>query len=216
VSHPSDGFTGIVDPEVKRFVEALSPEQDPLVATMEAWAAEHRFPLVGHASGRVCEWLTRSIGGRRVFEFGSGYGYSAYFFARAVGEGGSVIGSEFDEHELVEHRRMFAGHPLAARIDLRHGDAFAIFAATEGLFDVVFIDIHKEGYVAALEAAVPRLRKGGLVIADNALWGGKVARPAEDANTAALQDFDRRAFADPRLECVLLPVGDGLLVARVR
>lgn len=215
MSHPSDGFTGIVHPEVKRFIEVSSPEVDPLVAQMEAWAAANKFPLVGRASGKVCEWLTRSIGGRRVFEFGSGYGFSAYFFARAVGDGGQVIGSEVDEHELVEHRRLFAGHPLAARIDLRHGDAFAIFAATEGLFDVVFVDIHKEGYLAALEAAVPRLRPGGLLIADNVLWGGKVARPATDASTLALQEFDRRALADPRLDVVILPVGDGLLVARV-
>ena len=216
MSHPSDGFTGIVHPEVKQFIVDLSPETDPLIAQMEAWSATNKFPLVGRASGHACEWLTRSVGGRRVFEFGSGFGYSAYFFARAVGEGGQVIGSELDAHELVEHRRMFAGHPLAPRIDLRQGDAFAVFAATEGLFDVVFVDIHKEGYAPALEVAVPRLRPGGLLIADNVLWGGKVARPADDERTAALQAFDRLAFADPRLDCVILPVGDGLLVARVR
>lgn len=219
MSHPSDGFTGIVHPEVKRFIADLSPEDDPLIAEMEAWSAANKFPLVGRASGHVCEWLTRSIGGRRVFEFGSGFGYSAYFFARAVGEGGLVIGSELDGHELVEHRRMFAGHPLAPRIDLRQGDAFAIFASipvADGLFDVVFVDIHKEGYAAALEASVPRLRPGGLLLADNVLWGGKVARPADDERTAALQAFDRLAFADARLDCAILPVGDGLLVARVR
>ena len=219
MSHPSDGFTGIVHAEVKQFIGELSPEADPLVAEMEAWSAENGFPLVGRASGHTCEWLTRAIGGRRVFEFGSGFGFSAYFFARAVGEGGIVIGSEFDEPELVVHKRMFAGHPLASRIDLRHGDAFEIFADipdADGPFDVVFIDIHKEGYAAALATAVPRLRRGGLLIADNVLWGGKVARPADDERTAALQAFDRLAFADPRLDCAILPVGDGLLVARVR
>lgn len=214
MSHPSDGFTGIVHPEVKAFVAALRPEPDPLVAALEDEARRRNFPLIGRASGQVLELLALAIGARRVFEFGSGYGFSAYFFARAVGDGGLVIGTDKDQHEIDTHRRLFAGHPLAGRVDLRVGDAFDVFRATEGEFDAVLIDIHKEGYVAALELAVPRLRSGGLLIADNVLWGGKVARPAPDPATAALQEFDRRLFADARLDAVILPVGDGLAVAR--
>jgi predicted O-methyltransferase YrrM len=213
MSHPSDGFTGILHPEVKAYVAALAGDEDPLLAAMEAHCAERNFPLIGRPSGRWLELLTLAIGGRRVFEFGSGFGYSAFFFARAVGPDGEVIGSERDAHELDTHRRFFRSHPLAARIDLRIGDAFETFRATQGDFDAVLIDIHKQGYVEALELAVPRIRKGGLLLADNVLWGGKTARKAEDADTATLQEFNRRVFADPRLRSGVLPSGDGLLVA---
>jgi predicted O-methyltransferase YrrM len=218
VSHPSDGFTTIVHPEVQALLAGLAGPDDPILERLERYGAERHFPLIGRASGRWLELLTRAIGGRRVFEFGSGYGYSAFFFARAVGDGGAVIGSEKDAHELVAHRELFAGHPLAARIDLRLGSAFDVFAATDGEFDAVLIDIHKEGYVDALQVAVPRLRSGGLLLADNALWGGKVARAAapDDDATRALQEFDRRLASDPRLLSAILPVGDGLAVGLKR
>lgn len=218
MSHPADARVPIVHPDIDRYLGELAGDDDPLVAAMEAYGASRGFPLVGRASGRWLELLTRLVGGRRVFEFGSGYGYSAFFFARAVGEGGEVVGTEKDAHEIDAHERLFAGHPLKARVRLHLGDAFATFAATPGSFDVVFVDIHKQGYVAALEAAVPRLRPGGLLLADNVLWGGKVTRPAapDDDSTAALQDFNRRLFADPRLDVAILPACDGLAVARVR
>jgi predicted O-methyltransferase YrrM len=215
VSHPSDGFTTIVHPEVRAYLTGLVAEDDPIVAAMEAFSAERDFPLIGRESGRWLELLTRLIGGRRVFEFGSGFGFSALFFARAVGEGGTVLGTEKDAHELEAHARFFAGHPLRARIDLRPGDAMATFAATPGGFDVVFLDHQKIGYLDAYEAAIPRIRPGGLLLADNTIWGGKVARPpAEgDVDTASLQRFNRRLATDPRLMTSILPTGDGLSVA---
>ncbi len=215
LSHPSDGFTGILHPEVRAWLGSLAVEEDPLVAALESYGRERGFPMVGRLSGRWCELLARMVGARRVFEFGSGYGYSAFFFARAVGPEGEVIGSEKDQHELDAHARLFAGHPLKARIDLRLGSAFEIFDATEGDFDVVFIDIHKAGYLQALEAAVPRLRPGGLLLADNVLWGGKVAREVEpgDESTATLQAFTRALYARPQLQPMILPVEDGLAVA---
>ena len=161
------------------------------------------------------ELLCRSIGARRVFEFGSGFGYSAYFFARAVGPEGEVIGSEKDAHELDDHRRIYGNHPLASRVDIRQGGAFEVLDATEGLFDAVFIDIDKEAYPRALERAIERVRPGGWIFADNVLWGGKVARePApDDISTDAIQRFNRLLRSDARLQTDILPVGDGLSVS---
>jgi caffeoyl-CoA O-methyltransferase len=215
MSHPSDAPIYILHPEVRGYVSGLEPEPDRLLAALEARAAERGFPLVGRSSGQLMELLCRSIGARRVFEFGSGFGYSAYFFARAVGPSGEVIGSEKDAHELEDHRRIYAGHSLASRVDIRQGGAFEILDGTDGLFDAVLIDVDKEAYPQALERAIDRVRPGGLIFADNVLWGGKVARTAAegDVSTAAIQRFNRTLKADHRLQTELLAVGDGLSVS---
>lgn len=216
MSSPSDAFHTIVHPEVMGYLAELGRDEDPLVGALEAYAIERRFPLVGRASGRVLALLTRLIGGRRVFEFGSGFGFSAYYFASAVGEGGEVVGSERNAWEFEAFTRLYQGHPLAARIHIHPGDAFEIFDASPGLFDVVFLDLHKLGYPEALRRALPRVRPGGLILADNVLWGGRTARSEQDPDTVALSTYNRMIMEDARLESVILPVGDGLAVSRVR
>lgn len=215
MSLPDDAFTGIVHPEVRAYLASLPGADDPLLDRLESYGIQRGFPLVGRASGRWLELLTAMVGGRRVFEFGSGYGFSAFFFARAVGPQGRVYGAEKDPWELDAHRELYAGHPLAERISMVQGDAFEVLAGLEGDLDVVFLDLDKERYPLAFEVAVPRLRPGGLLLADNVLWGGKTARPApeEDAATRALQRFNELAAADPRLRTAILPVGDGLSVS---
>jgi predicted O-methyltransferase YrrM len=156
------------------------------------------------------------MGADRVFEFGSGFGFSAYFFAQAVGASGEVHGSEIEPWAIEMHRTLFSDSALASRIQIHQGDAFDVFASLEGLFDVVFLDLEKVDYARALAVAMPRLRSGGLVMADNVLWGGKTARAPQngDACTAALQSFNRLIHQRDDLESVILPVGDGLSVSR--
>jgi predicted O-methyltransferase YrrM len=136
-----------------------------------------------------------------VFEFGSGYGFSAYWFARAVGEDGTVIGSEKDEHELDMHLKFFANSPYLKRIDLRRGDAFQVFRHTDGPSTWCSSTSTSRATCRALELALPRVRPGGLVLADNVLWGGRTAQPADedDEGTQALQEFNRRIMSEPEL-----------------
>lgn len=215
MSSPIDAFTGIVHPEVRDYIQKLGDEADPLLDALEARALQRGFPLVGRASGRVMRLLTASIGGRRVYEMGSGFGFSAWFFAMAVGPEGRVYGSERDAWELEAHAELYRGHPLQERVELRQGDAIELLADLPGSFDVIFLDLDKARYPLALQAAVPRLRLGGLLLADNVLWGGKTSRPAgaDDEATAALQRYNAMAAADPRLMTTILPVGDGLSVS---
>ena len=213
MAFPTEAFTGIVHPEIRAYLAGVGGPEDPLLDTLEAHAEHHRFPLIGRASGAWLELLTRMIAGRRVFEFGSGFGYSAFFFARAVGDGGLVIGADKDAHEIANHRALFAGHTLASRIDIREGWAEEVFDATEGMFDVVLLDCDKAGYVAALNKALPRVRVGGLILADNSLWGGRVAREPDSESTSALIAFNQYAHSHPRLSTRILPAGDGLSVS---
>ena len=214
---PSNARQPIVTPEIGAYIDSLSEAPSPLEAALRDHALANDFPLIGQTSGRWLELLARTIQARRVFEFGSGFGFSALYFARAVGESGEVIGSEFTPEVHAHFARIYGDDPIAQRIDIRVGDAVEIFNDTEGVFDVVLIDIDKEGYVEALMAAIPRVRKGGLILADNVLWGGRTASPAEpdDTATAALREFNSTLYADPRLQTSILPTGDGISVSLV-
>lgn len=210
MSHPQDSITTIVHPEVRAYLERLLPA-DPFLDRLEAYARDRKFPLVGRVSGQTLFMLARMIGAKRVFELGSGWGYSALFFARA---GAEVWGTDKDQHEVDAFDILFADHPLRQNIHIRVGDALSLLSETPGEFDIVFFDLDKESYPRALEQVIPRLRPGGLVVADNVLWGGKPARGVEDPATQALVHFNKILFEHPALEPMILPVGDGLAVAR--
>ena len=215
MSHPVDAPLHIMHPEVRGYLGQLRPQIDPLLQALADHAQFRGFPLIGHGSGGLIGLLCRSIGARRIFEFGSGFGFSAWYFADAVGPEGEVIGSEKDDHELVDHRRLYAGHPFADRVNIVQGGAFEVFDQTDGLFDAVLIDIDKKDYPEALQRAIPRVRPGGWIFADNVLWGGKVSRPAdvEDISTRAIQQFNLLLMKEPRLRTEILGVGDGLSVS---
>ncbi len=218
MSFPQDAFTGSLHPEVRHYIGSLSQESDALLDRLESYAQERGFPLIGREAGRWLELITRAIGGRRIFEFGSGFGYSAAFFARAVGPGGEVHACEKDRWEQEAFETHFQDAELKARIRYHLGDAFVVFEGLPGEFDGVLIDCNKVDYPRALELAVPRLRSGGVVLADNVLWGGKTSReaPEEDTSIRALQAFNQALFSDQRLRAGVLPVGDGLALGLKR
>jgi len=185
---------------------------------MEAYAEERGFPLIGRASGRWLAWLAQVVDARRVFEVGSGFGYSAFFFAQAVGEAGEVIGADRDAWEIDAHREIYGAHPFSSRIHIHHGEALAVLDALPGEFDVFLLDCDKAAYASTLEHVLPRLRVGGLVLADNVLWGGRTTQEPDqdDVSTQGLREFNRLIHAHPLLDSQILPVGDGLAVCRKR
>ncbi len=209
---PANARLEIVHPDIRSYLANLAPESDPLVATMEAEAAASNFPIVGRATGRWLEQLTRMVGGKRVFEFGSGYGYSALFFARAVGPGGEVHGSDTNPKWIDLHRELWTGHALADRVHLTVGWGKDALAAVPGDLDVFLIDSTKVQYGDDLDLALSRCRAGGLVLVDNVLWGGRVTGGEQDDTTAAIHAFNRKVFAQHDVN--VLPVGDGLAVIR--
>ena len=217
MSSPIDARLPILTPEIGDYINQLTGPTSDLAARLAQHARRRGFPLIGETSGRWLELLTRSIGGKRVFEFGSGFGFSAYYFARAVGPDGEVIGSECDAHEFDDFDKLFKNDPIRERIQIHHGSAIDVFHSTSGTFDAVLIDIDKEDYISALDAAIDRVRPGGLILADNVLWGGRTAQPSvdDDAATDTLKAFNNRIFNDARLLTGILPCGDGLSVSLV-
>jgi caffeoyl-CoA O-methyltransferase len=208
-------MTPLVSPELDRYVLDILPARDPVLAEMEAVARERDVPIVGPAVGTLLALLAESIGARRVCELGSAIGYSTAFFARAVGEGGRVIYTDGSEANAREAKGYFERMGLSDRVEMRVGDAVASLQATSGDFDLIFIDVDKDGYPKALAAAADRVRPGGYLLADNVLWSGKVVDPSvRDPATQGIREFNRSLFARRDFRSVIVPLRDGVAIAR--
>ncbi len=208
-------MTEIVNPRIEAYLRQLYDDADPVRSGMEALAKERRFPIVGPLVGRLLLVLARSIGARRVFELGSGYGYSALFFARAVGEGGAVHCTDLSE----ENVRMAEGFLTRAgvwdRVTYHCEDAASALRHVGGIHDIIYNDIDKEGYPEVVDLAHAHLRPGGLFITDNVLWSGRILAGEDDgsAATRGVAEFTRRLFAHPGFVTSINPTRDGVAVA---
>ena len=208
-------MTEIVNPRIEDYLRRLYDDGDPVRLEMEELARQRRFPIVGPLVGRTLSVLARGIGARRVFELGSGYGYSALFFARAVGEGGSVHCTELSE-ENVKLAEGFLGRAgVWARVTYHREEATAALRRVGGTWDIVYNDIDKDGYPETVELAHAHLRPGGLFITDNVLWSGRVLAGEDDGgkDTAGVKEFTRRLLAHPGFLTAINPTRDGVAVA---
>lgn len=199
---------------VDDYMYSMLPKRDAVLTEMEAYATEHKIPIVGPAVARVLEQLALTINAKTVFELGSAIGYSTIWWARAVGEKGRVIYTDGDRKNAERARGYFARAGVSDRITVHTGDALEFLSEQKQEFDVIFNDVDKEDYPRVLRLVSPRLRKGGLFITDNVLWSGKVAekKPAE-ASTKAILEFNRKLYDSNEFYTTILPIRDGLAVA---
>jgi caffeoyl-CoA O-methyltransferase len=206
----------IIQPVVSGYLDRLVPEREPELQRMEIYAREHRFPIIGPACGHLCYQLARTIGARRVFELGSGFGYSTAFFARAVKEnGGGVVHHVVWDQQLSDLAR---GHLGALGyediVEYHVAEAIETLRRTDGPFDIIFNDIDKHAYPESLEAIEPKLRPGGLLIVDNMLWSGRIFDDADrSADTEGIRAMTRAISRNGRWITSIVPIRDGLVVA---
>jgi caffeoyl-CoA O-methyltransferase len=211
----------LVAPPIETYIRAHTSAEDPLLVELRARTqAELRSPQmqVGPVEGAMLRMLVALHGGKRVLEIGTFSGYSALCFAAALPDDGTVVTCDIDPVATAIAREFFAKSPHGRKIDLQLGpalDTIARLAASQRQFDIVFIDADKLNYRAYYEACWELLPPGGLVIADNALWSGRVVEPSDDEDRA-IADFNAAVHADPRAEHVLLSVRDGIMLARKR
>ncbi|MFI5327928.1 MAG: O-methyltransferase [Candidatus Rokuibacteriota bacterium] len=206
----------ITDPRIDTYLRSLQARHDEAVLLeMEAEGERRGFPIVGRNVGVTLELLARSIQARTVFELGSGFGYSAYWFARAVGPEGEVHCTDGDPENEVAAAGYLARAGVVDRIRYHVGDAVTWLNDTPGTFDVIYDDIDKDGYPEAWRAACERVRLGGLYICDNVLWSGRVPADGEppDAVTDAIREHNAMIAADERFVSSILPIRDGVMVA---
>ncbi len=197
----------------------LVPPRPAVLQAMEREADETGFPIIGPAAGYQCYQLARLIGARRIFEMGSGYGYSTAWFARAVDEngGGEVHHVVWDQELSDRARSSLAALGYGGLVRYHMAEAVATLRQTEGPFDVIFNDIEKEDYPGCLALIGSKLRSGGLLIVDNLLWDGKIFDDADRSPaTEGVRELTRLICSDPDWIASIVPIRDGLLVAMKR
>lgn len=201
----------LLAPEVDAYLMSLCPDSPQVIAEMEALAVQRGFAVVGPLVGRFLWQLACLNGAKTVFEMGSGFGYSTAWFALAVGEGGRVCFTD-SSPDNCERARGFLGRlGLNDRVEYHVGEAVATLERVGGTYDLVMIDVEKEQYPRAFEVAAPRVKPGGMLICDNVLWHGKVAREWEtDEATQAIREYNRLMFEHPDFLSTILPLRDGL------
>jgi len=205
----------LVDPQADAYAEAHTTSSATLFERLAAETREKtEWPqmMVGEVEGRFLEFLVRLSGARRVLELGTFTGYSSLSMARGLPEGGRIVTLDVNPDTTAIARRYADEAGLAERIEYHVGPALETLAELDGMFDLVFIDADKENYRIYYEAVLPKLADDGLIAADNALRNGRVLQDGDEP----MKDFNDHVLGDPRVECVLLTVRDGILLVRKR
>lgn len=172
--------------------------------------------LSGHVQGRFLSLVSKMLCPTRILEIGTYTGYSAICLAEGLPPQGKLITIDINEELESRVRSYFATAGIADRVDYRIGDARKIIPTLEDRFDLVFIDADKENYSIYFDLVIDKVVAGGLILADNVLWSGKVIDPKPDKDTKAIVDFNHKIQNDPRVENLLLPLRDGIMMMRVR
>jgi caffeoyl-CoA O-methyltransferase len=208
--------SGYIQDDVEEYIYGLLPERDAVVTEIEEYAAQHRIPIIGPAVARMLALFVQVSRAKRIFEMGSAIGYSTIWLAKAAGPKAKVIYTDGDQEKARRAKEYFRRAGVAKRIEVRVGNALELVKKASGTFDLIFNDVDKHQYPDALRAALPKIRRGGLLITDNTLWSGKAARPAapDDVHTQGVQEFNRLVYASKELYPVLIPLRDGVTVCR--
>lgn len=202
------------------YITGLFSAEDELLADLREEADRTGLPPIAISAdeGRLLQVLLTSINARRVLEVGTLGGYSAICMARALSRDGRVLSIEIEDKHAAFARRYIQRAGLTDRVEVRVGRALDVLPSLDGeKYDAIFLDADKEPLPTYFEWALRLVRPGGLIIGDNALWGGRVYDSAEDdERTRAVREFNRRMATDPRVLGIIVPTHDGVAVAVVR
>jgi predicted O-methyltransferase YrrM len=203
----------IIHPDLDKYLHEITPGSDEILKKMERLAEEKDFPIVGSLVGRMLYQLVKLMDAKKIFEMGSGFGYSAYWMAQAISEGGKIICTEIAENYCELGERFLEEGGVKDKVEYRLGDSMSLLNQEKDLFDIIFNDVDKYQYPDALEVAMPRLRKGGLLMTDNVLWDGKVLDEHPDQDTAGVLEYTKRIYSDKRLWSIIVPIRDGVSIS---
>ena len=201
----------ITDPRINDYLMGLAEENDRHILEMERRAGESGFPIVGRLVGRLMSILTKLKSPELIVELGSGFGYSAYWFAKAMNRGKIVL-TDYREENMDYARKLFHDTDLTHKAEFRTGDALEIAREYKNI-DILFIDIDKHQYPYAVRELMPNLNQNALIIADNTLWYGRVTENTTDKDTLGIERFNKYLFEHPDFTTVIVPLRDGVLLA---
>ncbi len=200
----------IVNPDIEEYLKNLIPVEDEVLKEMERLGEEREFPIIGPIVGRFLYQIAIIIGAKRIFEMGSGFGYSAYWFAKAIGDSGEVVFTELSQRNAQLARDFFRRGGIDRIVQIHVGDALEVLEKTKGEFDIIFNDIDKEYYPLVVDKAYKKLRSGGLFITDNVLWFGRVLTDDSSPSTKGIKEFTRLLLSENRFLTTIIPIRDGV------
>lgn len=201
-------------PEISEYLRELTPESLDILAEMEAQAEEQMFPAVGPLVGRLLFQLAKISKAKTVFELGSGFGYSAMWLAMAIPDDGQIICTEFDKAKAEAGMRFLERAGLRHKVIYEVGDALESLHRYRGPFDLIFCDLDKHLYPTALETGVPKLHPGGLYVADNVLWSGRILDPEDHSrDTEGIRKFNEMIYSRKDLFTTIVPLRDGVSIS---
>ena len=206
-----------IQSDIQRYAEQHTSEESDLLKRINRETyAQVLMPrmLSGHLQGRVLSMVSQMIKPKVILEIGTYTGYSAICLAEGLTPGGKLITIDRNEELESRVREYFAEANLSDKIDFRIGNALSIIPTLRETFDLVFIDADKENYSRYFDLVIDKIREGGIILADNVLWSGKVLNEKQDKDTRAIVEFNQKIHADRRVENVLLPIRDGILMIR--
>ena len=207
----------LIDDKIQRYAERhTSPESAHLKNLNDETNANIEMPqmLSGHLQGRFLSMISRMVRPRQVLEIGTYTGYSALCFAEGLAEGGTIHTIDIDEQLKDMAERYFREAGVSEKIRLYTGNAMEIIRTIDAEFDIVFIDADKSNYLNYYDLVFDKVRKGGFIIADNVLWSGRVVDIQMDNRTKILDQYNKRVISDDRVENILVPIRDGLMIAQ--
>lgn len=200
-------------PEINDYLLNVTPDRDRVLQDMEKYAKENSFPIIGPLVGRFLHLQARAIRAKRILELGSGFGYSAYWFAKAIEADGKIYCTEGSQDNAERAKDYFRKGKVSDKIEFLVGNALTLVDSIPGEFDIILNDVDKHQYPKVFRKILPRLRKGGLLISDNVLWSGRILNPKPDANSAGILTYNRLIYSSRQLFTTIIPLRDGVSVS---
>ena len=204
----------IIQRNQAEYLEELIPQTDSLLREMEQYGGQHKVPSADREVALFVEITARAINAKRALEIGMAIGYTTTHLARVVGDDGVVVTIDPSDEMIRAAEGYLTRAGVRERVRIERGKALDVIPQLKDTFDLIFIDAVKEEYADYLKLCLPRLRRGGVVIVDNLLWGGQVAgeirSPDQESSTNALREFNKYFVNHPKLRAAVLSVGDGL------
>ncbi len=199
-----------ISSELQSYLDTLIPERDNTLQEMEAYAAQNNFPIIGPQVGRFLSQIAHIHKPEKIFEMGSGFGYSAYWFAQGAPDS-TIILTDHKQENLDRARKWMNQGKVSARLEFRKGNAVELLKESQDLYDIILIDIDKQDYPEAFRLALEKVPEGGIILIDNLIWHGRVLnQEVRDSSTENVREVNRMLFETPGILSTIVPIRDGL------
>ena len=205
--------SSLISSHIENYITERTIQSNKVLDEMHAYAEESDIPIVGPLVGNFLFVIALITKSKRVFELGSGFGYSAYWFARAMGSDGRIVCTDYSKENMEKAFYFFKKAKLENLLEFKTGNSLELLDNSDEKFEIIFNDVDKEFYPDVIDIAYDKLIEGGLLITDNVLWYGRVLDNDDLPSTKGVKDFNESISADSRFINCMLPLRDGLTIS---